>query len=272
MVRCWFSWCRGGQYWRGLTKVSEEEQTQKQSTNCFPYSAIVIQNDNGRLHIDLAINFLGFNWLVITDAYTKYPCNAVSISEVNDQTLARGFRAFRFSPYSCNRLRCYLQIWRVPGVLQREWHCPSDWSSLPPMAPVQTFKQALRKSDKAPKDALQDFLRNYRRTPLSTGYLPSELLNERQIRTKIDTLLPSPAHTAQGKQAKGATKSQQSEHQLPVTQVAATYKVGDSCYALYFGPRRDRDPRWVPAIVVNVLGPAVSTCVWLREVQSGDAT
>ena len=34
---------------------------------------------------------------------------------------------------------------------------------------VQPFKQALKKSDKAPKDALQDFLRNYRRTPLSTG-------------------------------------------------------------------------------------------------------
>ena len=94
---------------------------------------------------------------------------------------------------------------------------------------MQTFKQALKKSDKAPKDALQDFLRNYRRTPLSTGYLPSELLNERQIRTKIDTLLPSPAHTAQGKEA---TKSQQSERQLPVTQVGFAYKVGDPCYAL----------------------------------------
>ena len=115
---------------------------------------------------------------------------------------------------------------------------------------MQTFKQALKKSDKAPKDALQDFLRNYWHTPLSTGYL----LNGRQIRTKIDTLLPSPAHTAQGKQAKEATKSQRSERQLPVAQVAVTYKVGDPCYALYFGPRRDRDPRWVTAIVVRRFG------------------
>jgi len=92
-----------------------------------------------------------------------------------------------------------------------------------------------------------------------------------QIRTKIDTLLPSPAHTAQGKQAKEANKSQQSERQLPVTQVAVTYKVGDPCYALYFGPRRDRDPRWCLPLLSNVLGPTVSTCVWFREVQSGDA-
>ena len=73
---------------------------------------------------------------------------------------------------------------------------------------MHTFKQSLKKSDRAPKDALQDFLRNYRRTPLSTGYSPSECLNGRQIRTKIVTPLPSPAHSAQDKEA---TKSQQSE-------------------------------------------------------------
>ena len=27
-----------------------------------------------RLHLDHAINFLGKDWLVITDAYSKYPC------------------------------------------------------------------------------------------------------------------------------------------------------------------------------------------------------
>ena len=110
--------------------------------------------------------------------------------------------------------------------------------------------------------------------PLSTGYSPSELLNGRQIRTKIDTLLPSPAHTAQGKQVEEATKSQQSERQLPVTQVAVAYKIGDPCYALYFGLDHDAIAildGCLP-LLSNVLGPAVSTCVWFREVQSGDAT
>ena len=37
--------------------------------------------------------------------------------------------------------------------------------------------------------------------------------------------------------------------------VAAIFKVGTSCYALYFGPRRDKeDPRWVPAIVTKIFG------------------
>jgi len=82
----------------------------------------------------------------------------------------------------------------------------------------QTFKQALKKSTEAPKDALQDFLTIFQSAPLSSGYLSSDLLNGRQIHTKIDPLLPSPAHTAQGKQVKEATKSQQLERQLAVTQ------------------------------------------------------
>eukprot|EP00731_Ephydatia_muelleri_P014700 Em0008g420a len=73
---------------------------------------------------------------------------------------------------------------------------------------VQTFKQALHKSLLPPKAALQEFLMQYRRTPLAEGYSPSEILNGRQIRSKIDIMLPSPAHIAQGKQAKSAIKSQ----------------------------------------------------------------
>lgn len=91
----------------------------------------------------------------------------------------------------------------------------------------------------------------YRRTPNSTGYSPSELLNSRQIRTKIDTLLPSPAYTAQGRQAKEATKSQQQEI---VAKLSYHYDVGDPVYALCFGARQQKEPRWVPAVVTKRRG------------------
>ena len=67
---------------------------------------------------------------------------------------------------------------------------------------VQTFKQAIRKSNLPCKSPLQEFLMQYRRTPLAGGYSPSKLLTGRHIRTKIDALLPSPAYAVQRRQLK----------------------------------------------------------------------
>ena len=111
----------------------------------------------------------------------------------------------------------------------------------------------------------------YTRTPLSLGCSPCELPNGRQIRAKIDVLLPSPAHIAQGKQAKEATKSQMIKDGDQVEKVAAIVKVGTPCYALYFGPRRDKDPRWVPTIVTKVFGSrSVKVRVFPKGVLGGD--
>ena len=118
---------------------------------------------------------------------------------------------------------------------------------------VQSFKQSMKKSKLPPRPALQEFLMQYRRTPLNTGFSPSQLLNGRQIRTKIDSLLPSPAHIAQERQATDATKSQQKEHST-VQHVRTRYRVGTPCYALYCGPRHTNSPRWVPATVIKVHG------------------
>lgn len=83
---------------------------------------------------------------------------------------------------------------------------------------------------------------------------PSELLNGRQIRTKLDALMPSPAHVAQGRQAAEATKAQQGESSHPVARLEHSYEVGAPCYALYCGPKRNKQPRWVPAVVTKVFG------------------
>ena len=119
---------------------------------------------------------------------------------------------------------------------------------------VQTFQQALLKSSLPPNTALQEFLMQYRRTPLAVGYSSSEFLNSCQIRSKIDILLPSPAHICQGRQAREATKSQAEEINDQKATVHHIFKVGTLCYALYCGPRWDKDPRWVPAVVTTVFG------------------
>lgn len=114
---------------------------------------------------------------------------------------------------------------------------------------VQTFKKALRKSSKSPNEALLEFLIQYRRTPDSSGFSPSELLNGRQIRARIDTLFPTPAHVKQREQMKCASKGFPKRE--IIHKLRHSFKVGDPCYALYFGPERDQDGRWVPAIVTK---------------------
>ena len=161
-----------------------------------------------------------------------------------------------------------------------ERHQTPDWRSLPSShqwsraeGMVQSFKQSLKKSKLPPRPALPEFLMQYRRTPLNTGFSPSQLLNGRQLRTNIDALLPSPAHIAQEHQAREATKSQQKE-QTAVQHVCTAYDVGTPCYALYCGPRQTSTPTRVPATITRVHGPRTFTVkvhprgpLWKRQLE-----
>ena len=210
-----------------------------------------------RVHIDHVINFMGSNWLVMIDAYSKYPCihpttstSTKSTTELLEQDFAHfGYPHTIVSDNATTFMSSEFQAWcherGITHLTGAPYHPATNGAA---ERLVQTFKQTLKKSSLSPRQSLQEFLMQYRRTPLASGYSPSELLNGRQIRTKIDILLPSPAHTAQGKQAREATKSQ------TVAKLKYTYSVGTPCYALYCGPRQGKDPRWVPATVIKVHG------------------
>ena len=216
-----------------------------------------------RVHIDHAINFMGRNWLVVVDAFSKYPCiheTSTTSSKSTAALLEEDFSHFGYphtivTDNATTFMSQEFQAWcKARGIIHLSgapYHPATNGTA---ERLVQSFKQALRKSSAPPKEALQEFLIQYRRTPLSSGYSPSELLNGRQIRTKLDSLIPSPAHIFQGQQSKEATKSQLKERNHTVSNIAYQYTVGSPCYALYCGPRRDKDPRWVPAIVTKVLG------------------
>ena len=108
---------------------------------------------------------------------------------------------------------------------------------------IQTFKQDLRKSSKAPRKALQEFLMQYRRTPTSRGHSPSELLNNRQLRAVIDTLLPLPPKSLNPNSSPTMIDK--------VNKTCHHFNIKDPCCALYFGPRHNQNPRWVPALIVK---------------------
>ena len=52
-------------------------------------------------------------------------------------------------------------------------------------------KKILPRPSLPSKAELQEFLKQYKRTPLSCVFSPNEPLNRRKIRTEIDSLLPN---------------------------------------------------------------------------------
>ncbi|RUS91013.1 hypothetical protein EGW08_001230 [Elysia chlorotica] len=153
-----------------------------------------------RVHIDHAINFRGHNWLVMVDAFSKYPCVHLmsSIStKATTRKLDEDFAHFGY-PHAIvtDNAACFssaeFQTWCEQRGIQHlhgaPYHPETNGAA---ERLVQTFKQSLKKSDLPPADALQEFLMHYRRTPLASGSSPSELLNGRQIRTKLDVIVPA---------------------------------------------------------------------------------
>lgn len=219
-----------------------------------------------RVHLDHAINFLGSNWLVVIDAYSKYPCIHQTTSTSTRATidlLEQDFAHFGYphtlvtdnaTAFTSEEFQEWCRARGIAHLTGAPYHPATNGAA---ERLVQTFKNALKKSPLPPKAALQEFLMQYRRTPLSSGYSPSELLNGRQIRSKIDAILPSPSHQAQSQQNRETLRTNQGRQQASeaVAKVTFKYKVGAPCYAMYYGPRRDKEPKWVAATVTKVHGP-----------------
>ena len=188
-----------------------------------------------RVHIDHAINFMGRNWLLLMDAFSKYPCIHPTASLSTKSTidiLKMEFAHFGYphnvvSDYAATFKSDEFQNWcRERGIIHltgAPYH-PATNGAVERL--VQTFKKALKKSELPSLKALQEFLMLYRRTPLPSGYSPSELLMGGQIGTKIDTFVPSPAHISQRRQ-----RVKQQETHKPETM---EFKIGTPCYARKF--------------------------------------
>lgn len=217
-----------------------------------------------RLHLDHAVNFMGYNWLVITDAYSKYPCihatNSTSTRTTTD-ILEEVFAHFGFpvsvvtdnaTTFSSYEFKTWCEERGIIHLSGAPYYPASNGAA---ERLVQSFKQSLRKSKLPPKSALQEFLMAYRRTTLPSGLSPSELLNNRQIRSKIDILKPSAAAVLQKQQARQLSNEEKRRHaSSKVDKVDYYYKNGTPCFAACYWRRNDKDPRWVPATVIKVFG------------------
>ncbi len=195
-----------------------------------------------RVHIDHAVNFKGHNWLVMVDAFSKYPCIHQMSSITTKATIRKLDEDFAHFGYphtivsdnaQCFSSAEFTQFCTDRGIhhVQGAPYHPETNGAAERL--VQSFKKSLTKSSLHPTDALQEFLIQYRRTPLPGGSSPSELLNGRQIRAKIDIILPNLTKNVRG-------------HPPP------KFDVRSPCYVLSF--RRGRKDKWLKGEIVSVIG------------------
>ena len=86
-----------------------------------------------RLHLDHAINFLGRNWLVLVDAYLKYPCIHPTTSTSSKSTTAileQEFAHFGYPHTLVTDNATTFMSQRVPSLVQTTRHCTSHRSTL----------------------------------------------------------------------------------------------------------------------------------------------
>ena len=158
-----------------------------------------------RIHIDLAGPFKGKMWLVLIDVYSKWP-EVQAVRQTTTEVIIHHLRKI----FAINGLPEIIVSDNGPQFKSEDFKKFCNNRGIqhifsPPYHPrsngeverlVQTFKVGVNKikaqHNKAVDECVLDFLANYRATPhSSTNQTPSELLNGRRLRTKLDLIHPS---------------------------------------------------------------------------------
>ena len=130
------------------------------------------------VHLDHAINFLGSNWLILIDTYSKYPSIHPTTSTSTKSTmelLEQDFAHFGYphtivldnaTSFSSEEFQAWCRERGIIHLTGAPYHPVTNGAA---ESLVQTFRQALTKSSLPPQAVLQEFLMQYRRTPRAEG-------------------------------------------------------------------------------------------------------
>ncbi|XP_047986521.1 uncharacterized protein K02A2.6-like [Leguminivora glycinivorella] len=204
-----------------------------------------------RLHMDYAGPFQGKTFLIVIDAYSKWPevkivpdmSSSALIRILRDVFAEQGLPDVLVSDngrsFVSEEFRKYLQSQGIRQVLSAPYHPATNGQA---ERTVQTVKAKLRKLTSGPWEArLPAVLYGLRTTPNSVNdKTPAELLNNRRFRTKFDKLNPLSSRCADIEEAvekNSATKNRE-------------FQTGQSVYVKnYCG-----GPRWLKGTVEKRLG------------------
>lgn len=213
-----------------------------------------------RIHIDYAGPFEGHNFLVVVDAYSKWPEICIQTQTTAAATIAKLRELFsRFgSPetiVSDNGTQftshSFEHFCKINGI---------QHIRTPPFSPqcngqaerfVDTFKRALRKSkgEALTHENLQTFLRCYRTTPnalLTNNATPAELMFGRKIRIPLDLLRPSTGF--------GSTLRNEPMEQNFNRQHGAIDRIFHPSNEVYIMDYSTTKRTWIPATILQRIG------------------
>ena len=157
-----------------------------------------------RVHIDFATPEAGTNYLVIVDAYSKFPevvkmkttTTAATVYELKQVFSRYGYPETLVSDNGPQFKSTEFELFCTTyGMLHKTSAPYKPATNGQAERVVQILKTAIKIAalqDLNPIDVIPDYLLMYRTTPhATTNVSPAELLMGRRLRTKLDLLLPS---------------------------------------------------------------------------------
>ena len=212
-----------------------------------------------RLHVDFAGPVQGRTYLVLVDAYSKYP----EIMKMNSTTSQATVHVLRdiFSRQGLPEVIVsdngpqfvaheFQKFCQENGIVHRTSAVYKPATNGQAERVVQILKSAIKQSQLTKTDVdtvIARYFLRYRTTPhSSTGEAPSVLLMGRRLRTRLDLMKPSVGKVVERKQEYVASK-QANRH-------CRTFQVGDAVFMRNYSVSYDVQRKWIRGVVHEVLG------------------
>ena len=277
IARSYVWWPRVDQHIEESTKrcgTCQVVQNQPPQTSLHPW--IPASKPMERIHVDFAGPFEGLTYMVVVDAYSKWPEVFIMPSITSERTidtLRNMFARYGLpqimvtdngSQFTSAEFQEFVHKNGITHKRSAPYH-PSTNGQAERF--VQTLKQAVRaaRSDTGSAQAKLDrFLLAYRNAKHAvTGESPTALFMRRQLRIRLDNLRPNVERRyAEQLHYQASLRDKRSK-----ADKLREFEVGDSVRARDYLGRQ----KWVPGVIVDREGPLmykvqVQTGIWRRHV------